>query len=150
MTINTENQAIINKAISIIESEYKTSDLLVNSPDAVKDFCRLEIGGLEHEVFGVWFLDNKHRLIEFRKMFRGTINVASIYPREVIKEALELNAAALILTHNHPSGETHHSNSDMVITNKIVECCSMFDIRVLDHIIVSKLHTSSFAEKGLM
>ena len=150
MTRSTENQAIIDQAISIILSEYKTQDLTIDSPDTVKNFCRLELGALEHEVFGVLFLDNKHRLIEFRKMFRGTINAASVFPREIIKEALSLNSAALLLTHNHPSGDTTHSNADMVITNKIIECAAMFDIKVLDHIIVSKLGTSSFAEKGLI
>ena len=110
----------------------------------------MKIAHLEHGVFGVLFLDNQHRLIEYRTLFRGTINTAKIYPREVAKEALALNAAALVLTHNHPSGLEEPSEADKTITKTLTKALNLFDIRVLDHIIVTSISTTSFAERGLI
>jgi DNA repair protein RadC len=148
--LSNQDQAIVDQSIGVIASYYERKDLFANSADNVKQFCQLNIGSLEHEVFGCLFLDNQHRLIKFVEMFRGTINQATVYPREVVKEALLCNAAAIIFTHNHPSGDTGPSSSDIELTQKLCKALSLFDINVLDHIIVSKIGSYSFAEKGLM
>ena len=105
---------------------------------------------LEHEVFAVLFLDTQHRLIEYSELFRGTIDSASVYPREVLKEALRLNAAAVIVSHNHPSGNPEPSAADKSLTKRLREALAMVDVRVLDHIIVGGTETTSFAEQGLL
>lgn len=146
----TEQQNIIDQAISILESEFKTTGIEVSSVTTSAQFLRLQIGGKEHEVFAVMFLNAQLHLIEFEIMFRGTISSASVYPREVAKRALELNAASVIFSHNHPSGNTEPSVSDRAITDKLVSALALFDVRVNDHIIVSPTHYTSFAERGLL
>lgn len=148
--LNKNDQAIIDQAVLILKASYKRENLLVNSSDSVKRFCQLQIASLEHEVFCVLFLDSQHRLISFSEMFRGTIDGASVYPREVAKEALKHNAAAVILTHNHPSGMAKPSQADQEITKRLSEALALLDIRVLDHIVVSPIETLSFAERGLL
>jgi len=140
---------IIEKAVRVLEErmQYGVS-LTVSSPDDMKNFCRLKLAGLEHEVFGVLFLDNRHRLINYVEMFRGTIDQSNVYPREVAKEALKQNAAAVIFTHNHPSGVTEPSMSDRRITTKLREALALFDIRTLDHIVVGQGEPYSFVERG--
>ena len=150
MKFNEDQNAIINQALSIIASAFHREDLHATSPHSVKSFCQLQLAHLEHEVFGVLFLDNQHRLIEFRKMFRGTINAASVYSREVAKEALLTNSAAVIFTHNHPSGAVDPSEADKVLTNRLVEALSILEIRVLDHLVVTHNDVVSFAEIGLL
>jgi len=146
-----ENQKnTINDALKIISDLYQREPLLATSPELVKQFCQLHLGYLEHEVFGVLFLDNRHQLIKYSALFRGTINGAAVYPREISKEALFANAAAVILTHNHPSGICEPSEADKRITVRLVEALGLFDIRVLDHIIASNQSTMSFAEHGLL
>jgi DNA repair protein RadC len=140
---------IIREAINILESRH-TRGTAFTSPEDTKSYCRLKLGAMEHEVFGVMFLDNKHRLIDFKEMFRGTIDSASVYPREIVKEALACNAAAMVLTHNHPSGDAEPSAADRAITAKIKAALALVDIRVLDHIVVSRTETRSFAEFGMM
>jgi DNA repair protein RadC len=120
------------------------------SPWRVKDYARNKLGGLDHEVFAVFFLDSRHRLIEYVEMFRGTVDCASVYPREVVKEALKHNAAAVLLAHNHPSGATEPSANDRAITLRIKEALNLVDIRVLDHVIVAGTAASTFAERGLL
>ncbi|MEN5271530.1 RadC family protein [Stenotrophomonas lactitubi] len=120
------------------------------SPAAVKDYLRTKLAGFEHEVFAVLFMDTRHRLIEYREMFRGTIDGASVYPREVVKEALRLNAAAVILSHNHPSGNSEPSAADRALTGRLKQALELVDVRVLDHIIVAGANTVSFAERGLI
>ena len=104
----------------------------------------------EREIFMVLFLDNQHRLIKKERLFLGTINVTNVYPREIIKESLYCNAAALILAHNHPSGIAEPSYSDKLITQKIIEAAELMDIRILDHFIVGKGTCYSFAEHNLL
>jgi DNA repair protein RadC len=113
-------------------------------------YLKLNIATRPHEVFVVLFLDNQHRVIETKELFRGTIDGASVYPREVVKEALQLNAAAVILAHNHPSGITEPSPADRDITHKIKQAMGLMDIRVLDHLIIGGTSHTSFAEMGLM
>ncbi|WP_436408851.1 RadC family protein [Enterobacter asburiae] len=120
------------------------------SPAAVKEYLRAKLAGFEHEVFAVLFMDTQHRLIEYAEMFRGTIDSASVYPRELVKEALRLNAAAVILSHNHPSGSPEPSQADNVLTQRLKEALGLVDVRVLDHIIVAGTDTTSFAERGLI
>lgn len=142
----TEDQ-IIERALAILNQRAVQGEALT-SPQVVKDLARLKIGALEHEVFAVFYLSNNHTLIEFQILFRGTIDGASVYPREVIKEALARNAAALIFSHNHPSGVTLPSEADRKITERLINAARLVDIRVLDHIIVSTRGVQSFAELG--
>ncbi|HHJ4570157.1 TPA: DNA repair protein RadC [Citrobacter farmeri] len=120
------------------------------SPAAVKEYLRAKLAGFEHEVFAVLFMDTQHRLIEYAEMFRGTIDGASVYPREVVKEALQLNAAAVIVSHNHPSGNPEPSGADRALTQRLKEALGLVDVRVLDHVIVAGTDTTSFAERGLI
>ncbi|QWV19524.1 MULTISPECIES: RadC family protein [Stutzerimonas] len=120
------------------------------SPDIVKDYLGAKLAGLEHEVFAVLFLDNQHRLIRYVELFRGTIDSASVYPREVVKEALKLNAAAVILSHNHPSGSPEPSQADRTLTKRLTDALALVDVRTLDHIIVAAHERVSLAELGLM
>ena len=113
----------------------------------VKEYLALKLGAHEREVFAVMFLDSQHRLISFEEMFFGTIDAASVYPREVLKMALRHNAAAVIFAHNHPSGVPEPSQADKRITERLVEALKLVDIRVLDHIVVGE-SCVSFAEKG--
>ncbi|HCF5040561.1 TPA: DNA repair protein RadC [Pseudomonas aeruginosa] len=120
------------------------------SPMAVKEYLRAKLAGFEHEVFAVLFLDTQHRLIEYAEMFRGTIDSASVYPRELVKEALRHNAAAVIVSHNHPSGNPEPSQADKVLTQRLKEALGLVDVRMLDHVIVAGSSTASFAERGLI
>ena len=120
------------------------------SSDAVKMYLQTELEGLEREVFLVLFLDTQHRLIKQENLFLGTINQAMVYPREIIKEALACNAAALILAHNHPSGVAEPSFSDRNITQKIKQAAELMEIRVLDHFVIGRGCYFSFAEQNLL
>ena len=149
VTSTVDEDAVIAQAMSILESRLRTKTTAFTSPEKSKQFLRCKLQQLEHEVFSVLFLDNQHYLIEYEEMFRGTIDSASVYPREVAKTALELNAVAVIFAHNHPSGISVPSNSDRTITTKLRSALELFDIRVLDHIIIGDT-TYSFAESGLI
>ncbi|MBL8360077.1 MAG: DNA repair protein RadC [Rubrivivax sp.] len=122
----------------------------MSSPQAVKDHLRLEIGGLEHEVFCVLFLDAQHRIIVLKQMFRGTVTQTSVYPREVVKEALSQNAAAVILAHNHPSGAVEPSRADEDLTQTLKTALALVDVLVLDHLVGAGADVTSFAERGLI
>ena len=148
-TTNVAEDAIIAQAMSILESRLRTKTTAFTSPNQSKQFVRCKLQQLEHEVFSVLFLDNQNYLIDYTEMFRGTIDSAAVYPREVAKLALELNAAAVILAHNHPSGISVPSSADRNITHKLKSALELFDIRVLDHIIIGDT-TYSFAESGLI
>ena len=121
-----------------------------SSPIAVKEYLGAKLGGFEHEVFAMLFLDTHHRLIEYVEMFRGTIDGASVYPREVVKAALRFNAAAVIVSHNHPSGNPEPSAADRALTQRLREALALVDVRTLDHVIVAGSTTTSFAERGLI
>ncbi|EPJ5824421.1 DNA repair protein RadC [Pseudomonas aeruginosa] len=120
------------------------------SPAAVKEYLLAKLAGFEHEVFSVLFLDTQHRLIEYREMFHGTIDSAEVHPREVVKEALRLNAAALVISHNHPSGNPEPSAADRALTRRLKDALGLVGVRVLDHVIVAGSTTASFAERGLI
>ena len=123
---------------------------VLSSPQAVRDFLRVRLGGLEHEVFAVLMLDAQHRLIEYVELFRGTVSQTSVYPREVVKESLARNAAAVVLVHNHPSGLPDPSRADEHLTQTLKSALTLVDVRVLDHLIVGGNAVMSFAERGLI
>lgn len=120
------------------------------NPRATREYLRMRLRDLDHEVFCCLHLDNRHRVIAFDELFRGTIDGASVHPREVVKQALARNAAAVILAHNHPSGVAEPSQADELITRRLKEALALVDIRVLDHIIVGDGQCESFAERGLL
>ncbi|MCW5660082.1 MAG: DNA repair protein RadC [Burkholderiaceae bacterium] len=122
----------------------------MSSPQAVKDYLRLQIGVLEHEVFMVIFLDAQHRLIALKEMFRGTVTQTSVYPREVVKEALAVNAAAVIFAHNHPSGVADPSRADEFLPHSLKAALALVDVRVLDHLVVAGENVVAFSERGLL
>jgi DNA repair protein RadC len=122
----------------------------MSSPRAVREFLAVKLGTLEHEIFSVLLLDTRHRLIDYVELFRGTINGASVHPREVVKLALARNAAALVLAHPHPSGSPEPSQADELITRRLKEALALVDIAVLDHVIVAGGETVSFAERGML
>ncbi|MEC4089877.1 RadC family protein [Pseudoalteromonas rubra] len=125
-------------------------DTQFGSPQAVSDYLKIQLKGLHHEVFMALFLDNQNRLIRDEVLFSGTINAASVYPREVVKAALKYNAAALIFAHNHPSGVAEPSEADRLITNKLQRALALVDIQVHDHLIVAGSCCLSFAQRGLL
>ena len=118
------------------------------SPAVVKEYLRAKLAGYEHEVFAVLFLDTRHCLIDYAEMFHGTIDGASVYPREVVKEALRLNAAAAIVSHNHPSGNTTPSEMDLKLTDKVCKAGTYLEIPVIEHIILTASDYYSFADNG--
>jgi DNA repair protein RadC len=120
------------------------------SPRATRDFLSARLRDLEHEVFCCLYLDKRHRLIQFEELFRGTIDGASVHPREVVKLALQRNSAAVIIAHNHPSGVAEPSQADELITQRVKEALALVDIRLLDHIIIGDGATVSLAERGLI
>ena len=120
------------------------------SPGAVRDYLVLRFGALQHEVFSIIYLDSRRRVIDCQDLFRGTVDGASVHPREVVKEALRRNAAACILAHNHPSGVAEPSTADELITQKIRDALALVDIRVVDHVVVAAGGSVSFAERGLL
>ncbi len=122
----------------------------LGNPRHTREYLRLELAPREYEVFAILFLDNRHRVIEFLPLFRGTIDGASVHPREVVKEALSRNAAAVILAHNHPSGVADPSQADEIITHRLRDALALIDVRVLDHFVVTCDSIVSFAERGLL
>jgi DNA repair protein RadC len=145
-----KDDQIISKALEILANRLTVTKEFFNSPADVKAFFTLQLGAREQEVFAVMFLTTRNGLIAFREMFFGTIDGAAVYPREIAKAALSLNAAAIIIGHNHPSGSTEPSQADQRITDRIIETMALLDIRVLDHILVGGAQTLSFSERGLL
>lgn len=142
-------QAVYELVRRSISEELKKVEVM-NAPAIVREFLQTSIGHLQYEVFGVLFLDPIGRLIEFKVLFRGTINQTVIYPKEVIKEAIQLNASALIISHNHPAGEAHPSPADIDLTHKLQQIMQLLDIDLLDHCIVSPNGYFSFLDAGLL
>jgi DNA repair protein RadC len=142
-------QAVLEMGRRHLREQLDREDSLT-SPQATYDYLRSRLSDYPHEVFACLFLDNRHRVIEYEEMFRGTIDGSAVYPREVVKRALNLNAAAIILAHNHPSGVAEPSRADEAITRTLKEALAQVDIRVLDHIIVGAGEMTSLAERGLI
>lgn len=144
----TEAQILV-MANTIVKRRFRRGTSMT-TPLQTREYLMVKHASLEHELFSVIFLDNKHRVLAYEEMFRGTISSASVYPREVVKSALVHNAAAVILTHNHPSGVAEPSQSDIHITKRIQQALELVDIRTLDHIIVAGTESVSLAERGLL
>ena len=123
---------------------------MFSNPQAIRDYLQLQLGSRQHEIFAVLFLDTSHRLIVLEEMFRGTLTQTSVYPREVVVRALSLNAANVVLAHNHPSGIAQASRADEAITQTLKAALALVDVRVLDHFIVTRTEAVSMAELGLM
>ena len=132
-----------------LDEELKRGCILT-TPESVRDYLRLFFAGQEHESFVVLFLDAQNRLISAKEMFRGTLTQTSVYPREIVKEALRQNAGAVIFSHNHPSGLVQPSRADELLTSSLKQALALVDVKVLDHFIVAGPATLSFAERGLL
>jgi DNA repair protein RadC len=140
---------VVAAAKAILDKKIGRRDV-IKSPETAKDYLTLRMGAYEREVFTVIFLDAQNRVIECREMFQGTLTQTSVYPREVVKLALTLNAASLILAHNHPSGVCEPSRADEALTQTLKAALSLVDVRVLDHMVVAGGSVLSFAERGLL
>ncbi len=145
----TKENSIINSAIKILKYRVCESECMSSTKD-VKQYCQLAIANEPDEWFCCLFLNNQHQLITFEKLFRGTVDHANVHPRVILRRALELNSAALILVHNHPSGSTTPSTSDINITKKLTTLLSEIDVRVLDHLIVTTSTVTSMADLSLL
>jgi DNA repair protein RadC len=145
--IAQENR-VIEKALQILDQRIFTRGPELTSPSLVADYLKLQLAQQDHEVFGVVFLDAKHRVLQFEVLFHGSIDGASVYPRQVVKRALAHNAAAGILTHNHPSGCPQPSQADRTLTARLKETLALVEVRVLDHLIVGEGRPLSLAEYG--
>jgi len=126
------------------------AEAVFTSPQQLKEYAALHLGGHEQEVFAVIFLDGQHRLLALEEMFRGTLTQTSVYPREVVRRALALNAGALVLAHNHPSGLAEPSRADEYLTQTLKSALALVDVRVLDHLVVGRGQVVSMAERGLL
>ena len=140
---------ILTMAKQIVKRQFKRGRALT-SPDECREFLLLELSTVEHELFYIIFMDNQHRIINSEICFQGTIHHANVYPREVVKRSLQLNAKALILAHNHPSGFAEPSKEDKVITKRLIEALALVEITVLDHFLIGGTEIFSFAEAGLI
>jgi DNA repair protein RadC len=131
-------------------SEQLREKPLFDTPQAVRDYLQLQLGGRPHEIFAVLFLDSQHRLIALEELFRGTLTQTSVYPREVVVRALALHAGSVVLAHNHPSGEARPSRADEALTQTLKAALALVDVRVLDHFVVTSTQAVSMAELGLL
>jgi DNA repair protein RadC len=141
--------ATLELARRALQRGFAQRDLL-SSPAAVRDWLRLKLASLPHEVFAALWLDAQNRLIQYDELFRGTLTQTSVYPREVVKQALSRNAAAVLLAHNHPSGVAEPSRADEALTQSLKQALALVDVKVLDHFVVTGNTALSFAERGLL
>ena len=141
--------AVLELARRALAEQLRTQPVF-ETPGAVKDYVQLQLGQRPHEVFAALFLDSQHRLIALEELFRGTLSQTSVYPREVALRALHHHAAAVVLTHNHPSGHVQPSRADEVLTQTLKTALGLLDVRVLDHVIVGPGQALSMAEQGLL
>ena len=143
------NELIIQSARQLLNRPLRRG-MALSDPRQVYDYLALRYGAFEHEFFGIFLLDIRYRLIEFRELFRGTIDGVTVHPREVVKLVLEKNAAAVIFCHPHPSGIAEASLADEHITRRLMSALALIDVRVLDHVIIAGGQVSSLSEQGLM
>lgn len=144
-----EIQSLTQMALEVLTKKHQPGEVL-SSPGVAEDYLRLKLGSRKAEVFGCVFLDNRHRIIGVEELFQGTIDGTSVYPRIVVQRALELNAAALLLFHNHPSGVAEPSSADERITRRLKDALALVDIRVIDHIVVALEGSTSLAARGYL
>lgn len=138
----------ISEALRILEHRMRQPGISVSSVDNVKNYLRLRLAELPYEAFGVLYMDVRNKLIDDEILFRGTLGHVSIYPREIVKEALKHNAHSVVIYHNHPSGEVTPSIADHTLTRKLKEALAVVDIAVVDHIIIAGTEVYSFSEHG--
>ena len=141
--------AVLELARRALAEQLKDKTIF-DTPQAVRDYLQLQLGSRPHEVFAVLFLDSQHRLIALEELFRGTLTQTSVYPREVVVRALALNAASVVLAHNHPSGSAKPSRADEALTQTIKAALALIDVTVLDHFVVTSNLAVSMAELGLL
>ena len=141
--------AVLELARRSLKQEW-TSESALTSPGAVRDYLRLAIASKDHEVFVCLWLDAQHRVLACEESFRGTLTQTSVYPREIVKAGLRINAAAVIFAHNHPSGAAQPSRADELLTRNLKDALALVEIKVLDHFIVAGSQAISFAERGLL
>ncbi len=140
---------IIDAALKILSKRMSRGSLL-SSPKAARDYLALRFGEVEHEVFCAIYLTTRHRVIACEELFRGTLDGASVHPRIVVKQALRHNCAAVLVSHNHPSGDPTPSQADELITQRLREALALIDVRLIDHVISAGGATLSMAERGLL
>ncbi|USE36889.1 DNA repair protein RadC [Endozoicomonas sp. SCSIO W0465] len=145
----TQLSAILELCRRVLREKVATSDI-ITSPKSTREYLQLHFQGLQREEFACLFLDTRHRVIVLETLFQGTLNTATVHPREVVKQALALNAASLILCHNHPSGDPEPSQADIRMTQRLKEALALVDVQVLDHMIVGQGELLSMAERGLV
>lgn len=144
------DEEVISMAVAIINHRFGLKRASLNSPSMVRDYLKLTLTSKEHEVFVCVFIDAQNRVIAVEELFRGTLTQTSVYPREVVKAALQHNCAAVILAHNHPSGLAEPSHADQCLTTSLKQALAVVDVKVLDHFIIAGDSALSFAEKGLI
>jgi len=142
-------QDVFERAQALMAQRFRVGAPVMDSPKRTGEFLKLKLGTLDHEIFSVLFLDNRHRLIEYVELFRGTIDGAAVHTREILKEALARGAAAVICAHGHPSGDPTPSLADEQVTRRLKEALALLDIRLLDHFIIGNT-ICSMAERGLL
>lgn len=143
-----DDSELLARASEILEK--RVIGQVLSSPRDTERYLCAKLAHLEREVFGMLLLDNRHRVLAFAELFQGTINGTAVYAREIVKEALARNAAAVILAHNHPSGNADPSRADEVLTQRLKEALALVEIRVLDHLVIGNGECVSFAERGLL
>ena len=143
----TEKSSVVKLALAVLTSRYRPGRAFT-APEDIEGFLRLKLTGRRNEVFGIIYLDTRHRLIKVEELFNGTVDGAAVYPRVVLQQALEKNAAAVILFHNHPSGVAEPSEADRGITQKLGRALALIDVRLLDHLVVTDGAFVSLAERG--
>ena len=148
--VSQSDDWIIRQAIALLEQRVFKAGPLLDQPQAVKDYLRLKLVAEPNEVFAIVFMNRQHRVLAYEPMFKGTLDSTAVYPRVVVQRALELNAGAVIFSHQHPSGCTEPSSADRVLTDRLKAALALIDVRVLDHIIVGQGTPYSFAESGLL
>lgn len=151
--LTSVNYAVLQAALEITRRHYQehmVAATALNAPHIAREFLHMRMRDLPYEVFAVLHLDNRDRVIQFKELFRGTMDSAAVHTREVVKDALAHNAAALIIAHNHPSGLAEPSHADELITRRLKEALALVDIRLIDHLVIGDGCIESFAERGLL
>jgi DNA repair protein RadC len=144
-----ERDSLLRLALEVLAARHAPGQVLANPRESAQ-YLRLAFASYKNEVFAALFLDNRHRVLACEELFFGTIDGTSVHPRVVVQRSLELNAAAVIFAHNHPSGVAEPSRADAVLTQRLKEALALIDVRVLDHIVVGHEGTTSMAERGLI
>jgi DNA repair protein RadC len=149
-TYNETEQQTIDAALDILARRLRSPGVALTEPTAAANYCRLRLAALEHEVFACVFMDTRHRVICFEELSRGTVDGAEVHPREIVKRALQLNAAAIIISHNHPSGHLEFSAADKAVTVRLKNALALVEVRLLDHILVTANGCAFGAREGLV